>query len=193
MLKHLYRFYDRIFELMNWTYYWISIMLKINRQYFFRKWNKVDIFFSIIIRLLYWRVFTDDLLMEIRHFMKTLRKQKVKAFFLTLSWRGPLSYRNQSIDLQSKSIDLSLYDNSLRHERVKGTLPMVFSKIILISSRFIFLSVTTSNNSINVCKTFRASFSTIVNIFLYTKSQIHVISGRILEENIWQCIWLKNL
>ena len=124
MLKHLYRFYDRIFELMNWTYYWISIMLKINRQYFFRKWNKVDIFFSIIIRLLYWRVFTDDLLMEIRHFMKTLRKQKVKAFFLTLSWRGPLSYRNQSIDLQSidllcKSMDWFLYDNSPRHERVK--------------------------------------------------------------------------
>ena len=24
---------------------------------------------------------------------------------LTLSWRGPLSYRNQSIDLQSKSVD----------------------------------------------------------------------------------------
>ena len=106
--------------------------------------------------------------------------------------KGPLSYRNQSIDLQSKSIDLFLYDNGLRHERVKGTLPMVFSKIILISSRFIFLSITTSNNSINVCKTLRAPFSTIiniflstiVNIFLYTKSQIHVISGRILEEII---------
>ena len=45
---------------------------------------------------------------------------------LTLSWRGPLSYRNQSIDLQSKSIDLLcksmdwfLYDNGIRHERVK--------------------------------------------------------------------------
>ena len=32
---------------------------------------------------------------------------------------GPLSYRNQSIDLQSKSMDWFLYDNSLRHERVK--------------------------------------------------------------------------
>ena len=37
---------------------------------------------------------------------------------LTLSWRGPLSYRNQSIDLQSKSMDWFLYDNDLRHERV---------------------------------------------------------------------------
>ena len=34
-------------------------------------------------------------------------------FPLTLSWRRPLSYRNQSIDW-------FLYDNVLRHERVKG-------------------------------------------------------------------------
>ena len=32
---------------------------------------------------------------------------------LTLSWRRPLSYRNQS-----KSMDWFLYDNGLRHERV---------------------------------------------------------------------------
>ena len=37
---------------------------------------------------------------------------------LTLSWRRPLSYRNQSIDLQSKSMDWFQYDNGLRHERV---------------------------------------------------------------------------
>ena len=39
---------------------------------------------------------------------------------LTLSWWGPLSYRNQSIDLQSKSMDWFLYDKGLRHERVNG-------------------------------------------------------------------------
>ena len=38
---------------------------------------------------------------------------------LPLSWRRLLSYRNQSIDLQSKSMDWFLYDNGLRHERVK--------------------------------------------------------------------------
>ena len=38
---------------------------------------------------------------------------------LTLSWRGPLPYRNQSTDLQRKSMDWFLYDNGLRHERVK--------------------------------------------------------------------------
>ena len=38
---------------------------------------------------------------------------------LTRSWRRPLSYRNKSIDLLCKSMDWFLYDNSLRHERVK--------------------------------------------------------------------------
>ena len=32
----------------------------------------------------------------------------------------PLSYRNQSIDLLGKSADWFLYDNGLRHERVKA-------------------------------------------------------------------------
>ena len=39
--------------------------------------------------------------------------------YLTLSWRRPLSYRNQSIDLLCKSMDWFLYDNGLRYERVK--------------------------------------------------------------------------
>ena len=41
---------------------------------------------------------------------------------LTLSWRKPLSYRNQSSDLLCKSMDWFLYDNGLRHERVKQPL-----------------------------------------------------------------------
>ena len=39
---------------------------------------------------------------------------------LTLSWRRLLSYRNQSTELQSRSIDWFLYHNDLREERVKG-------------------------------------------------------------------------
>ena len=39
--------------------------------------------------------------------------------YFNLSWRRPLSYRNQSIDLLRKSMDWFLYDNGLRHERVK--------------------------------------------------------------------------
>ena len=42
--------------------------------------------------------------------------------YLTLSWQRPLSYRNQSINLRSKSMDWFLYNNGLRHKRVKGTL-----------------------------------------------------------------------
>ena len=38
---------------------------------------------------------------------------------LTLLWRNPLSYRNQSTDLLRKSMDCFLYDTDLRHERVK--------------------------------------------------------------------------
>ena len=37
---------------------------------------------------------------------------------LTLSWRRPLSYRNQFIDLLRKLIDWFVYDNGHRHERV---------------------------------------------------------------------------
>ena len=40
-------------------------------------------------------------------------------YSLTLSWRRPLSYRNQSIDLLHKSMYWFLYDNDLRHDRVK--------------------------------------------------------------------------
>ena len=40
--------------------------------------------------------------------------------FLNLSWRRPLSYRNESIDLRSKLMDWFLYDKGLHHERVNG-------------------------------------------------------------------------
>ena len=50
---------------------------------------------------------------------RNIQKRMVRLYWdLTLSWRRPLSYRNQSIDLQSKSMGWFLYDNGLRHERV---------------------------------------------------------------------------
>ena len=45
--------------------------------------------------------------------------QENNTYNLTLSWRRPLSYRNQSIDLLCKSMGWFLYDNGLRYERVK--------------------------------------------------------------------------
>ena len=43
----------------------------------------------------------------------------INNIVLTLSWSRTLSYRNQSIDLQSKSMDWFLYDIGLRHKSVK--------------------------------------------------------------------------
>ena len=51
------------------------------------------------------------------------------SFSLTLSWRRPLSYRNQFIDLLCKSMDWFLYDNGLRHERVNYPL-VVFTQCL---------------------------------------------------------------
>ena len=43
----------------------------------------------------------------------------IKITFLAFSWRRFLLSRNQSIDLQSKSMDCFLYDRDLRHKRIK--------------------------------------------------------------------------
>ena len=52
----------------------------------------------------------------------------------TLSWQRPLSYRNQPIGLQSKSVDWFLYDNGLRHERVNDFWPpTIFTKSFYLS------------------------------------------------------------
>ena len=39
---------------------------------------------------------------------------------LTLPWQVSLSYRNQSIDLQNKSVDWFIDDRILRHEKVNA-------------------------------------------------------------------------
>ena len=49
-----------------------------------------------------------------------LKKGISCLFKLNLSWRRPISYRNQFIDLLCKSMDWFLYDIGLRHERVKS-------------------------------------------------------------------------
>ena len=51
---------------------------------------------------------------------------QISLLILTLSWPSFLSYRNQSIDLQSKSMDWFLYDRYLRHERVKWFNQLLF-------------------------------------------------------------------
>ena len=56
------------------------------------------------------------------HLHTLWKRQKIwliSLLDLTLSWRRPISYRNQSIDLLCKSMDWFLYDIDLLHERVK--------------------------------------------------------------------------
>ena len=48
----------------------------------------------------------------------SLKMMKRDSYFnLTFSWRRPLSYKNQSIDLFCKSMDWFLYDNGLCHDK----------------------------------------------------------------------------
>ena len=61
---------------------------------------------------------TSEILIDYLRFSKVvliLFHHIISQCLLTLLWRRPLSYRNQSIDLQSKF----LYANGLLHERVK--------------------------------------------------------------------------
>ena len=51
--------------------------------------------------------------------VSTFATPSKRQTYLTLSWRRPLSYRNQPIDLLQKSVDWFLHDNGLRDERVK--------------------------------------------------------------------------
>ena len=64
---------------------------------------------------------TDRKIISTLRLRQKVKRDKLAALYrhLTLSSRRPLSYRNQSIDLQSKSMNWFLYDRGLRHERVK--------------------------------------------------------------------------
>ena len=65
-----------------------------------------------------------------------------KEQILALSWRRPLSYRNQSINLQSKSMEWFLYDNGFRHERVNWLSTLMYLlKMILTRIPFLLLNL----------------------------------------------------
>ena len=56
---------------------------------------------------------------ELNKLAKFLRCELSEKYILSFSWRRSLSYRNQSTDSQSKSMDWFLYDRDLPHESVK--------------------------------------------------------------------------
>lgn len=49
-----------------------------------------------------------------------VNQSESKQANLTFSWGKSLSYRNQAINLQSKSMGSFLYDSNLRHERINA-------------------------------------------------------------------------
>ena len=51
---------------------------------------------------------------------QSFKKGYARGLSLTLSLLRSLSYRNQFIDFQSKSMDWFLYDRELCHERAKS-------------------------------------------------------------------------
>ena len=63
---------------------------------------------------------------------------------LTLSWRKFLSYRNQSIDLQSKSMDWFLYGRNLRHEKVNYIELYWTVEMRIVSNLYIYSNYTLS-------------------------------------------------
>ena len=81
--------------------------------------------------------FTEKILNVKLHFCIMITEIKInksilqleKVSFLTFSWRKPLSYRNQSIDLLRKSMDWFLYHNGLRHEKVKSNHGEIIPKV----------------------------------------------------------------
>ena len=60
-------------------------------------------------------------------FWKNQIMKTLFLYYLTLSWRRPMSYRNQSIDLLRKSMDWFLYDIDLHHERVNNAKVVTYS------------------------------------------------------------------
>ena len=65
-------------------------------------------------------------------------------FYLTLLWWRSLSYRNQSIDLESKSMDWFLPDRDLLHERVHHFLELV----LLLKKNFLKRKINKSSKII---------------------------------------------
>ena len=72
-----------------------------------------------LLPLPFFRVFFQSNTLSEDLFLILRNTRSHNRFYLTLLWRRPLSYRNQSIDFRHKSMDWFLYDNGLRHERVK--------------------------------------------------------------------------
>ena len=77
----------------------------------------------------------------------SLNKGLCPNSILTLSWRRPLSYKSQSIDLFRKSMDWFLYVNGLRYERVERINHLLFP--LKLSENLWFYDVVSERIEVN--------------------------------------------
>ena len=99
---------------MEFEHIWSPLLITLHETFFRKSQSSYMIYFSAF--------FHEEPLLRIFCEKKKKKSRKTLSlpfFGVTLSWRRPLSYRNQSNDLQSKSVDWFPYDNGLRDERVK--------------------------------------------------------------------------
>ena len=74
-------------------------------------------FLKVIV--IYFKIYHWLILKKLQQDLWLHQKSITEMSILILSWQRLLSDRNQSIDLLGKSMVWFLYDNGLRHERVK--------------------------------------------------------------------------
>ena len=84
----------------------------------------------------------------------------INIFLLTLSWRRPLSYTNQSTDLLCILMDWFLYDNSLRYEIVKD-------KPNIWNPKLIFMLTDFFESAFSIYKYVKKSLMVIINFWRY--------------------------
>ena len=95
--------------------------------------------------------------------------------YLTLSWRRPLSYRNQSIDLLCKSMDWFLYHNGLRYERVNTEM-----NIYSYSEKFIHKIRNEIDKWNYACETFedfQKAFNSVDHHILFNTFEYYSVRG----------------
>ena len=116
---------------------------------------------------------TDEILNRTLHFLCSVSEDmsvptrqifllyylKGHSISLTLSWRRPLSCRNQSTDLQSKSMDWFLYDDGLRNERVNIDRDISVMSLCIIWQKN--SSVKEINNAQCTCKKYQNLFEQV--------------------------------
>ena len=116
MTKRRREFHNENIRIRSMTLFWRVILVN------FRPiWHVVFVFFIVI--------FLKKMPPGINQLKKTYVSRLISPklglvnmeqlkYPLTLSWQRLLSYRNQSIDFRSTSMDWFLYDGVIRHERV---------------------------------------------------------------------------